>query len=273
MVVLRGLRKSYDQRAVLAGADLVVQPGEAVALVGGNGSGKTTTLRCIAGLARPDRGTVHVDGIDVLVRPREALERLSYLPQRPGFPGTLTVRELVGVAARLRRQPRRAADREIGQCGLEHVADRLISQLSGGERQRVGLAVTFVADVPVFIFDEPSASLDPLATRMLIERAGQLRRDGRAVLYTTHVAADIDALATRVALLRNGAIEALDGLDLQPGVIPAYRPRTAGERALEHLEVRHDSSARGPGAACVSAGGDGVWERLPRAAAAASRPR
>jgi ABC-type multidrug transport system ATPase subunit len=272
MVELCGIEKAYAGRIVLAGADLTVQPGEAVALVGGNGSGKTTTLRCIVGLARPDRGSVRVDGIDPLADPREALARLSYLPQRPGFPGTLTVREVIAVAARLRRQTSRAVDREIERCGLTRVGDRLVSQLSGGERQRVGLAVTFVADVPTFIFDEPSASLDPLATRILIERARELRRDGRAVLYTTHVAADIDAFATRVALLRNGRVEVLD--DVVPGGEPArpVRPLTAGERALDRLEVRDDANGalddRG-GAAC----GRRMWDRAARAAAAAAGPR
>ena len=281
MIELVGLEKTYlsrrsaagakadGARPVLAGADLVVNAGEAVALVGGNGSGKTTTLRCIAGLARPDRGRVRVDGIDVLAQTRQALDRLSYLPQRPAFPGTLTVREVIGVAARLRRQPARAVDREIDRCGLSLVADRFISQLSGGERQRLGLGVTFVADVPVFIFDEPSASLDPRATRMLIERARELRRDGRAVLYTTHVAADIDALATRVALLRNGRIEVLNDLNLQDEPLAAARPRTAGERALERLEVRHDTeNALDDGR--MAAGGARLWDRSTGAAAAAA---
>lgn len=272
MIELLGLEKAYGARAVLAGADLVVNPGEAVALVGGNGSGKTTTLRCIAGLARPDRGRVRVDAIDMLAKPRLALDRLSYLPQRPAFPGTLTVREVIGVAARLRKQPARAVDREIDRCGLTLVADRFISQLSGGERQRVGLAVTFVADVPVFIFDEPSASLDPRATRMLIERARELRRDGRAVLYTTHVAADIDALATRVALLRNGRIEVLEDLDLQDAPQAAARPRTAGERALDRLEVRHDAE-NALDDDRLATGGDRLWERTARAAAVAAGPR
>ena len=273
MLELVGLEKTYGDRRVLAGADLFVGAGEAVALVGGNGSGKTTTLRCVAGLARPDAGRVRVDGIDAIARPREAMERMSYLPQRPGFPGTLTVREVVGVAARLRRQPARVADREIDLCGLAPVAGRFVSQLSGGERQRVGLAVTFVADVPVFIFDEPSASLDPLATQMLVERARRLRREGRAVLYTTHVAADIDALATRVALLRNGRVEILDDLVLDGDAAPAFRPRTAGERALERLEVRDAVTVDAPDERGVAAGERGLWDRAPRAAAAAAGPR
>ena len=105
MLEVFGLEKTYGGRRVLAGANLRVRPGEAVALVGGNGSGKTTTLRCIVGLAKPDAGRVRVEGIDVIAQPRQALERVSYLPQKPSFPGTMTVREVLTVAARLRRQP------------------------------------------------------------------------------------------------------------------------------------------------------------------------
>lgn len=273
MLDIVGLEKRYGDRRVLAGADLHVGPGEAVALVGGNGSGKTTTLRCIAGLARPDGGRVRVDGIDVRSRPREALERLSYLPQRPSFPSTLTAREVIAVAARLRGQPTRVVEREIERCGLATVAARFVSQLSGGERQRVGLAVTFVAEVPLFVFDEPSASLDPAATRILIERARELRREGRAVLYSTHVATDIDRLATRVALLRRGRIDMLDEVQLQSALVVAPRPATAGERALQQLEVDDDNSVDAVGELGVADRDRRVWRRFPRAAATAAGPR
>jgi ABC-type multidrug transport system ATPase subunit len=195
------------------------------------------------GLARPDAGCVRVDDVDVLAQPREALERVSYLPQKPSFPGTLTVREVIGVAARLRRQPTRAVDCEIERCGLAHVAGRFVSELSGGERQRVGLAIAFLPDVPVFIFDEPSASLDPLAARILIERARALRLEGRAVLYSTHVAADIDQLATRVALLRHGRVEMVDDARLCGEAAEPVRALTPGEQALARLEESEKNGA------------------------------
>lgn len=278
MLILLGLEKSYGNRRVLAGADLSVGAGDAVALVGGNGSGKTTTLRCIVGLARPDAGRVEVDGVDALVRPREALARVSYLPQKPSFPATLTALEVIGVAARLRRQPPAVVEREIEQCGLTTVANRVVSQMSGGERQRVGLAVTFVADVPLYVFDEPSASLDPLATAVLIERARRLRKEGRAVLYSTHVAADIDQLATRVALLRHGRIEIVDDPDLCGEAATAPRPATAGERALQRLEVENGELVGGASVAAmdgrrVGDHGGRVWERFAGTAAAAVGPR
>jgi ABC-type multidrug transport system ATPase subunit len=274
MLELRQVEKRFGDLRVLAGVDLTVGGGEAVAVVGGNGSGKTTTLRCAVGLAKPDRGAIWIDGIDLRAAPRRALERVSFLPQKPSFPATLTVREIVGVAAQLRGLSARAADREIERCELQAVAGRTIQALSGGERQRVGLAVTFVADVPVFVFDEPSVSLDPRAARLLVSRARELRREGRAVLYSTHVAADIDALATRVALLRNGHLTMLDDLQLR-GELPAgRRPLTAGERALQRLEdpTGDEHVERMEDAGGARARGDGiVLEWSARAAAAHAR--
>jgi ABC-type multidrug transport system ATPase subunit len=273
MLTVTGLEKTYGARRVLDGASLTVRPGDAIALVGGNGSGKTTTLRCIVGLATPDAGEVNVAGIDARAQPRVALERVSYLPQKPSFPGTLTVRDVMGVAARLRRQPARAADVEIERCGLQGVGDRLVTELSGGERQRVGLAVTFLADVPVYIFDEPSASLDPLATRMLIERARALRLEGRTILYTTHVAADIDALATRVALLRCGRISMLDDPRLQADRAIGAREMTPGEEALHRLEVNDGGPTELLAGRASADDGPRVFERAARAAAVAVGPR
>jgi ABC-type multidrug transport system ATPase subunit len=273
MLSVLGVEKSYGGRRVLAGADLRVGAGEAVALVGGNGSGKTTTLRCIVGLARPDAGRIEVDGVDAVANPRAALERVSYLPQKPSFPPTLTAREVIAVAARLRRQPPAVVEREIERCGLTAVADRFVSQLSGGERQRVGLAVTLVADVPLFIFDEPSASLDPAATAILIECARGLRREGRAVLYSTHVASDIDRLATRVALLQSGRIEMIDDAQLCGEPVTARRPTTPGERALQRLEVEHGEPVDAVDRRRGGDGGGRVWEQLTGAAAAAAGPR
>jgi Cu-processing system ATP-binding protein len=207
MLTLAGIGKSFGARSVLSDLALEVGAGESVALVGANGSGKTTTLGCIVGLVRPDRGHITIAGIDVSRRPSEARAHLSYLPQRPVFPLTLTVRETIAVVARLRRLAADSVDREIDACGLMALADRNVGHLSGGERQRLAMAVAFLPSVDLYIFDEPSANLDPTASRILFQRARQLKRDGRALLFTTHVPADVRHLATRVALLRGGRVE------------------------------------------------------------------
>lgn len=207
MLIIRGLTKSFGGRRVLDGLDLDVVAGESVALLGANGSGKTTTLRCIVGLARPDGGRTLVGGVDVAGEPIEARRRLSYLPQKSVFPPTLTVRETLAVVARLRGLGSREVDREIDSCGLARLADRGVGHLSGGERQRLAMAVAFLPAADLYLFDEPSANLDPAASRLLFQRARDLKREGRTLLFTTHIPADVRHLATRVVFLRDGRID------------------------------------------------------------------
>lgn len=207
MLTLSGITKSYGRRRVLDALDLTIEPGESVAMLGANGSGKTTTLRTIVGLARADAGSIHVAAIDAARRPLEARRHISYLPQRSAFPATLTVREALTIVARLRGLGRAAVDRELDACGLTPYADEGVGHLSGGEHQRLAMAVAFLPAVDLYLFDEPTASLDPAASRLLFQRARQLTREGRTLLFTTHVPADVRHLATRIVLLRNGRIE------------------------------------------------------------------
>ena len=208
MLRLTGLTKTFGRRTVLDHLDLQIDAGESTALLGANGSGKTTTLRCIAGLAQPDAGQIAIAGVDLARDPIGARRRLSYLPQRSTFPPTLTVRETLDLVARLRRAPSTAVDRELDSCGLSILADRNVNHLSGGERQRLAIAVAFLPEVDLYLFDEPSASLDPVASRILFDRARRLRCEGRTLLFTTHVPADLRHLATRVVMLRDGRIHA-----------------------------------------------------------------
>lgn len=207
MLTLSGVTKSFGNRRVLDGVGVDVRAGDSVALLGANGCGKTTTLRCVVGLTRPDSGRITIAGVDAVRDSVAARNRFSYLPQRSTFPPTLTVRETLSVVAQLRRLPTADVDREIESCGLAALADCNVSQLSGGERQRLAMAVAFLPQVELYLFDEPSANLDPAASRMLFQRARQLKRDGRTLLFTTHIPADVRHLASRVVFLRDGRIE------------------------------------------------------------------
>ncbi len=207
MLTLSTVAKTFNGRRVLNGLDLEVEAGESVALLGANGSGKTTTLRCIVGLARPDSGRIAIGGVDVWRSPIDARRHVSYLPQKSVFPVTLTVRETLAVVARLRGLTCEAVDRELDLCGLAQLADRGVGHLSGGERQRLAMAVAFLPNVDLYLFDEPSAHLDPIASRILFQRARALKREGRTLLFTTHIPADVRHLASRVVFLRGGRIE------------------------------------------------------------------
>jgi len=207
MLTLTGLVKSFGDRRVLDHLDLEVHAVESVALLGANGSGKATTLRCVVGLARPDEGVITIAGVDLARDPIGARRRISYLPQKSAFPATLTVRETIRAIAKLRGVGCAAVDRELDACGLASLADAGVGGLSGGERQRLAMAVAFLPSVDLYLFDEPSAHLDPTASRILFERAKALSSDGRTLLFTTHVPADVRHLASRVVLLRNGRVD------------------------------------------------------------------
>src|SRR5262245_31075702 len=148
-----------------------------------------------------------IGGIDARLDPVAARRHLSYLPQKSVFPSTLTVRETLNVVANLRGTSRNAVNRELDACDLVRLADRGVAHRSGGEHQRLAMAVAFLPAVDLYLFDEPSAHLDPIASRLFFERARQLRQQGRTLVFTTHIRADIRNLASRVALLRDGRIE------------------------------------------------------------------
>jgi ABC-type multidrug transport system ATPase subunit len=207
MLTLSDITKTFDRRRVLDRLTLEIGAGESVALLGANGSGKTTTLRCIVGLARPDSGRIAIGGIDASPDGIAARRQISYLPQTSVFPVTLTVHETLAVIARLRKCGADAIDRELESCGLSSISERNVGHLSGGERQRLAMAVAFLPDVDLYLFDEPSANLDPWASRILFQRVRELKRAGRTLLFTTHIPADVRHLASRAVLLRNGRIE------------------------------------------------------------------
>jgi ABC-type multidrug transport system ATPase subunit len=220
-----GLEKSFSGRKVLSGLDLSVAAGECVALLGGNGSGKTTTLRSVVGLTIPDAGQIRVDGLDARRDPKSALGRLSFLPQKSVFPATLTAREALEVVAALRGISAARVEEEIERCALASVADRSVAVLSGGERQRLGLAVALLPDAKLSLFDEPTANLDPQALSIFFRRVADLRQAGRAILFTTHVRADVETVATRAVFLAEGRIAGGDARFLEA----RFRVATAGE--------------------------------------------
>ncbi len=201
-----GLHKSYGTVQAVRGVSLSVAPGEVVALLGPNGGGKTTSIRCIAGLLRADSGSINVNGYDLQRQYREARRQFSYLPQQAQFPAQLTVREIAIFHASLRGLKAPSALVALEESGLAAQAfDRTSGQLSGGMRQRLALALTSLGNPALMLFDEPTANLDPQGALDFRVSAAQWRDSGRAILLSTHVLADVESLASRVIVLVDGA--------------------------------------------------------------------
>jgi ABC-2 type transport system ATP-binding protein len=230
MLALRGIVRSFGDRRAVAGVTFEVVAGEAVLLVGRNGAGKTTLLRIATGFLDPDAGEVIVDGIAMARERARAQARLGYLPEQAPAPGELTVGEHLYLRARQKGVARAAAAvaRAVELAGLGEVLRQRIATLSKGFRQRVGLADALLGDPPLVILDEPTSGMDPIQVKQLREHLVAAARD-RAILVSSHAVADLEPLASRVAVLRAGELVAID----TPGALC----RRAGADRLEAAVV------------------------------------
>jgi ABC-2 type transport system ATP-binding protein len=215
VLVTRGLTKSYrvghirqTLRPALVDLDLEVRRGEILGYVGPNGSGKTTTLKLLTGLLRPDRGEAEVLGVPLAERSWR--QRVGYLPEHPYLYDYLTPAEyldyagrLFGLAAGFRRS---RTTELIALVGLERSADVQMRRFSKGMVQRVGLAQALINDPEFLLLDEPMSGLDPLGRRLVRDLILDCRRAGKTVLFSTHILSDAEALCDRVAVLRGGRL-------------------------------------------------------------------
>lgn len=233
MIVADNLQKSYGRKVVLRGMSLRVSPGEITLLVGPNGTGKSTTMKTLAGLTRPDAGHVRVQQFDIATQRLEAQRALAYLPQSPSFHPRLTSMEVLRFYARLRGVSLERCGSMLELTGLAEFARIRTGALSGGTRQRLGLALLLLADAPVLLLDEPGLSLDPAWRHRLQETLRFEARRGKAVLVTTHLVAEWNAAADRCLLCRDGTIEReLDPFDL-PHNFEELGSRTSPETHAE----------------------------------------
>jgi phospholipid/cholesterol/gamma-HCH transport system ATP-binding protein len=219
IVVLEDVRKSYGDREILKGIDLVCRRGETTCIVGGSGAGKTTLLRLVVALDRPTSGKILVDGEDIVPMGEMELNRVrrkfGMVYQYAALLDSITVLENVGFPlsehTRLSRgEIRQKVVEKLRALGLaEHILALYPAELSGGMRKRVGLARALMLDPPIVVYDEPTSGLDPLSSRAVDDLIDDTRRRfGVTSIVITHDIASCFRIADQAILLSKGEIVA-----------------------------------------------------------------
>jgi len=217
MLVVDRVAKSYGATVALDGIDLTVAAGTILGLLGPNGAGKTSLVSIVAGLRRPDAGTVHVAGIDVSRDADRARQYLGYAPQETGVYPILTVRENLryfAALAGLRKGELRDRVDAVGSAlGLTELFDRRGTEISGGERRRLHTAIALVHRPRLVLLDEPTTGADVRTRNEILALVRSLADDGSAIVYSTHYLHEIEELEATVAFIDHGRIVASGELD------------------------------------------------------------
>ncbi len=203
-----GLEKSYGELPVLKGVDFEVARGSILALLGSNGAGKTTAVKILSTLLKPEAGSVTVAGADVATQPADVRESISLTGQFAAVDEILTGRENLVLVARLRhlKDTDALAEDLLARFQLTEAADRPVATYSGGMRRRLDIAMSLIGNPAVIFLDEPTTGLDPQGRAEVWSSVRELAGRGTTVLLTTQYLDEAERLADRIAILHGGRI-------------------------------------------------------------------
>ena len=216
LVSALGLGKTYrgaKGALTVATSDIsfVAHAGEVFGLLGPNGAGKTTTLRMLSTVLTPTTGTARIAGQDVVSQPHRVRAAIGFLSGNTGLYPRLTPREVLTYFGRLYRLPDERIDARIAELSrlldMEGFLDKRCDALSTGMKQKVNVARTVLHDPQVLILDEPTAGLDVLAARTIIDFVRRCRGEGKCVVFSTHIMADVARLCDRLAIIHKGRVQ------------------------------------------------------------------
>jgi ABC-type multidrug transport system ATPase subunit len=268
-IVVQNAVRSFGEVFAVRDVSLEAKPGEVTGLIGPNGSGKTTLLLMLASLLVPDRGTIRIGGHDPVTQSAEVRAIMGWMPDVLGSWATLTVRATLELTGRLYHLDRkRAADRAselISLVDLEPLADRPTRVLSRGQKQRLSLARALVHDPRVLLLDEPASGLDPAARVSLRKLVRTLADEGRTILISSHVLAELDEMADTAVYLDAGITASADAIAATRTSVRDWRVRSLAPEALRAALV-----SAGVDAGAITEDGPGLLVPLAGEEAAAA---
>ena len=207
MIIATNVTKNYGRLTALDNINLTCNRGESIALIGPNGSGKTTFIKCLLGMVVPDSGFITFNNNNIRKNYTYRSD-IGYMPQLSRFPDNMTIAQVIEMMKDIRKPFTTTTDVElVEQFELGKMMDKRVRTLSGGTRQKVGACLAFMFSPGVLILDEPTAGLDPVSTEIIKAKIVKEKANGKLILITSHVLSDLDSIISQVIYLQEGKLK------------------------------------------------------------------
>lgn len=206
MIIATNVTKKFGKLYALDNISVTCNSGEAISLMGPNGSGKTTFIKALLGMVVPDSGFITFNKQNIALDWKYR-EKIGYMPQIGRYPENMTIAQVFDMMKDIRKNTSVSLDEELVELfGLNAIMSKRMNTLSGGTRQKVSAALAFLFNPDVLILDEPTAGLDPLSSEILKEKILKEKQQGKLVLITSHILSDLDDIVTEVIYLQEGKL-------------------------------------------------------------------
>ncbi len=205
MIRLTNINKQFKKLHALKDINIELNKGQAVSLIGPNGSGKTTIIKSILGLVTPNSGQIFFDDVNITDQV-DYRSRIGYMPQIGRYPDNMKIGQLFKMIKNIRDTESKLDEELYYKFKLDTILDKSMRNLSGGTRQKVSAALAFLFDADVLILDEPTAGLDPLSSEILKEKILDEKEKGKLILITSHILSDLEELTTDVLYIQEGKV-------------------------------------------------------------------
>lgn len=207
MIIATNVTKRFGKLTALDSINVVCNKGESIALIGPNGSGKTTFIKCLLGMVVPDSGFITFNQHNIN-KDWKYRSEIGYMPQISRFPDNMTIAQVIDMMKDIRKPFTKQTDNELVEhFELGKIMDKRMRTLSGGTRQKVGACLAFMFHPEVLILDEPTAGLDPVSTEILKDKIRKEKANGKLILITSHVLSDLEDIITQIIYMQDGKLK------------------------------------------------------------------
>lgn len=206
MIIASNVSKNFGKLKVLDNVSAACNKSQCIALIGPNGSGKTTFIKCLLGMVVPDSGFITFNEKNI-IHDWQYRANIGYMPQIGRYPDNMTIAQVLDMLKDIRKSKSQQLDEDlINQFNLPALMNKRMITLSGGTRQKVSASLAFLFNPDVLILDEPTAGLDPLSAEILKEKIIAEKKKGKLILITSHVLSDLDDMITEVMYMQDGSL-------------------------------------------------------------------